>query len=158
SISEEIAVTTFVHAGVQPAANAKRDAAVRIQLSDRLEQLKASVNRLERVSEGGMNPIAGHLNHVAAVAFDGSPRERVMSRQRRPHRLGSFFPKAGACFDVGEEKGRDTGQPMHAVIPPIHERLEVYCAVNLLPRAAAGRLQSGWRRQVTSRHRAATRL
>jgi hypothetical protein len=54
--------------------------------------MQASVDRLERVSEGSVNSIAAHFHNLAAIALHGSSGDRVVTRQCLSHRLGSFFP------------------------------------------------------------------
>ncbi|MDP9358677.1 MAG: hypothetical protein M3R02_26045 [Chloroflexota bacterium] len=58
-----------------------------------------------RVGEGGADGVANGLEHTAAVVLDGLPQERVVARDRRPHRLGMVLPPLGRAFHVREQEG-----------------------------------------------------
>ena len=72
-------------------------------------QLQRGMQRVERIAEHSMDPIAGRLDDEASVRFDGLAAERIMTCQRGPHALGLLIPQPRASLDVGEQNGRDSG-------------------------------------------------
>jgi len=101
--SEEIVVSTLVDACVQSAAHAQSDAASRFHVGERLLQFQYRADRIERVVEGGVDTIAGHLDYPAAMDLDRRLGNCVVARQCRPHPLRFLFPQANAALDVGKQ-------------------------------------------------------
>jgi hypothetical protein len=56
-----------------------------------------------------MQPIATHLDHVPLVLDDCSLQQRIMPRDRLPHRCGVLFPQPAAAFDVSKKKRYRSG-------------------------------------------------
>ena len=55
------------------------------------------------VSKGGVNPVAGRLDHTPAMCFNGSTQQHVVPSEGVRHPLGLLFPLLGAALDVGEQ-------------------------------------------------------
>ena len=63
-----------------------------------------------RGGERRVRAVAGGLDDRAAVRLDRGAHDRVVARQRGPHRLGLFLPQAGRAFDVGEQERHRSGR------------------------------------------------
>ena len=92
---------------MQAAAHAQRNTVGGLRIGERLLQLERGAHRVERVVEGGVHAVAGHLDDRAAMRSTAERAMRVVARERRLHALRLALPQPGAAFDVGEEKGRD---------------------------------------------------
>ena len=69
------------------------------------------------VGEGGERAVAGRLEHVPAVRFDGLADDRVVAFQFDAHRVGLLLPQARRALDVGEQERHDArGSLRHGAI------------------------------------------
>ena len=62
------------------------------------------------VGEDRQHPVAGRLDHAAAMPVDARAEEPIMLGERRPHPVGVLFPEARTALDVREQEGRDRAQ------------------------------------------------
>src|SRR6476659_2448298 len=63
-----------------------------------------SIDGGPRRGERGAHPVAGVLEHEAAVGLDRGAQQRIMGGQRRPHAIGVGLPPTRRPLDVGEQK------------------------------------------------------
>ena len=55
-----------------------------------------------RGGERGAEGITSSLEDVSAVSLDAFPQERIVPRERCPHRVMLGCPQPGAALDIGE--------------------------------------------------------
>jgi len=72
--AEEIIVAALDHPPVQPATHVKGNAVGGRRIGQRLLQVNRRRERVERVIEGGMHAVAGHLHHCPAARLDRRAR------------------------------------------------------------------------------------
>ncbi len=61
--------------------------------------------RVGRSRERGAEAVATGAEHIAAMAFDRAPHDRVVDPQCIGHVGRDFLPQTGRVLDVGEQKG-----------------------------------------------------
>jgi hypothetical protein len=71
---------------------------------------ECGLDRARRCCERGAEGIASSLEDVPAVSLDAFPQERIVTRERCPHRVVMGCPQPGAAFDIGEQKGHRTAR------------------------------------------------
>ena len=67
------------------------------------------------VGEDRQHPVAGRLDHAAAMRVDARAQEPIMLGERRAHRSCVLFPETRAPLDVREQEGRDAAQDVGGV-------------------------------------------
>ena len=65
-------------------------------------RLQRGVQRVRGGFERRKKRVAHRLENVAGVPLDGRAHDRVVPRQREPHRLRVFLPKFRAALDIAE--------------------------------------------------------
>ena len=90
-----------VHRHPHPDRDARRPRLFGERALRRDRRVQGGVAMLEPREEA----VAHRLEHLAARRLDRAAQDRVMTNQRRGHRFGLPFPKAGAALDVAGEEG-----------------------------------------------------
>ena len=62
------------------------------------------IDRRPGRGERGAHPVAGVLEHEAAVRLDRPAQHLVVGGQRHPHPIGVGLPPTGRTLDIGEQK------------------------------------------------------
>ena len=94
------------YAAVQPDPDAERLHAARGYLDQRPLRGDRGRDGIGRDVEARKEPVAGELDHGAAVRGDGLPEDAVVEVHRRRHGVGVLLPLPRAGFDVGEHEGQ----------------------------------------------------
>ena len=68
------------------------------------------VDGRDGVGEDREHPVAGRLDHAAAMPVDARAQEPIVLGERRTHPVGVLFPEARAALDVREQEGRHRAQ------------------------------------------------
>jgi hypothetical protein len=69
--------------------------------------------------EGSVEPVAGRLDHEAIVRLDGGAHDRIVTGERRPHRLGMLFPEARRALEIGEQERDGSRRHLAHSHPPV---------------------------------------
>ena len=62
------------------------------------------INRTSGRGERGAHPVAGVLEHKAAVRLNRPAQHLIVGGQRRPHPVGVGLPPTGRPLDIGEQE------------------------------------------------------
>jgi hypothetical protein len=107
--AEVVVVAPLDFAEMQPAADAQRQSGRRLRIGEPALNGHGGVESGDRLVEGSVHSVAGHLDDRPAVGHDGRPHQRIVARQRGPHLLGLLLPEVRAAFDVGEKESYRAG-------------------------------------------------
>ena len=75
---------------------------LRHEIIEPQRQVRSGVERVHRVTEGGVHAVAGHLDDDAVVRLHYLARQCIVLSEGARHPLPLLFPQAGAAFDVRE--------------------------------------------------------
>ena len=82
------------------------------QLSARERTLRVDRGQhpVGRGGERRVHAVARGLDDGAAVRRDRVAQDRVVARERSPHRVGLFLPQARRTLDIGEQERHRSGR------------------------------------------------
>ena len=113
--TEEVPVARLGGTGVERHPNTQRADLVPGRVAQGSLGSDRRVDGRYGVGEDRQHPVAGRLDHAAAMRVDARAQEPIMLRERRAHLGCVLFPEAGAPLDVREQEGRDAAQEVGRV-------------------------------------------
>ena len=127
-----VTIPFLARAAVDTHTNEESHPALGWLIGDRSLRLDRGTQRLVGPGEHPEKPIPGRLHHTAVMRPDRNPQDRVVTSQRRPHRLRVLFPQSRRALEIGEQerhrprwqldhdtpRATPTAQVQHAPISP----------------------------------------
>ena len=148
-LSEVVAVAGHDrYPAVQPDPDAEGLHAARGHLDQRPLGGDGGGDGIGRDVEAGEEPVAGELDHGAAVRGDGLAQDAVVEVHRRRHGVGVLLPLPRAGLDVGEHEGQlgaDVGhQPPPSELPSRASSAPTLLSAIVQPLTAIGPSRRGF--------------